>query len=149
MLRRDFFKAFTAATAAFYAAKSGVASVAAPKLPAAVRPKPQPSSGSPEVDYIISLLDRCSVVSISRSDCLAGGGFSVFEVTYVYEEGREMNDALAGCFDSSECRMRSVMVNSIADAIDMTSFRTLHCPVTARHEIVVEWIGPASALVFC
>lgn len=150
MLRRDFFKAFSAAAAAFYTAKSSVAAVPPPakKLPAA-RPAPpaRASTGTPEVDRILALLDQCSVVNIERSMTIDGFGY--FTVTYIYEEGRKRAPGLAEMFDQSQCRIRSVMVQSSAavDILDLNSGLRYPTMDSARHEIVIEWVGPASACV--
>jgi len=152
MLRRDFFKAFSAAAAAFYAAKSSAAAVPAPakKLPAAKQTAPaRPSTGTPEVDRILPLLDQCSVVNIERSRTIDGFGY--FTVTYIYEEGRNRDPGLADMFDSSKCKIRSVAVQSHApvDIIDLNSGLHYHTMDSLRHEIVIEWCGPASACVIC
>lgn len=150
MLRRDFFKAFTAAAAAFYAAKSSVAAVPPPakKLPAAKPTAPaKASTGTPEVDRILGLLDQCSVVNIEKSMTIDGA--CCFTVTYVYEEGRKRAPGLAEMFDQSQCRIRSVMVQSSAavDILDLNSGLRYPTMDSARHEIVIEWVGPASACV--
>lgn len=151
MLRRDFFKAFSAAAAAFYAAKSSAAAVPAPakKLPAAKQTAPaRPSTGTPEVDRILALLDQCSVVNIEKSMTIIDKA-CYFTVTYIYEEGRKRAPGLAEMFDQSQCRIRSVMVQSSAavDILDLNSGLRYPTMDSARHEIVIEWVGPASACV--
>ena len=144
MIRRDFFKAITAAAAALAAGKTAQAAMAPPVVD--LRPRylvtPALRTQDNAKQRAIALLNKCAVTGFSRKRV---GDVFLWEVDYVYDQhGRYMvnlNDDLARVMPS-DASPKSIEVVTEWDSIPVWHLGAVnHMPVDEpRHRIIVEWV---------
>jgi hypothetical protein len=152
MIRRDFFKALAAATAALYATKGTAIAVAPPPRPAEtmlLTPPPPPKAENPQ-QWIRDLLEKCVVVGYSSN--MTAGNLRVMDVEYIYDpEGRwrgaRLNDELRQWLPE-KAGIRSVNVSTAVKSVDITmpwgrGWKVQPSADDVEHRIEVEWICPA------
>lgn len=146
MIRRDFFKAITAAGAALAAGRTAIASISPPAVDLTPRLSVATAIKAHEKakNYALSLLNKCAVTSFSRTR--VGNAF-VWEVEYTYDRycyyAANLNDELAKIMPAV-AEPRSIEVVTEYHNIDVshlgwTENVRLEAP---RHRIIVTWVTP-------
>lgn len=143
MIRRDFFKAIAAASAAICAGRGAVA--ASPAARVAAPPVARPLESDPQ-SFIRELLKKAAAVSFHRVSKV--GDLVTIEVEYVYDEkGRyavNLNEELKQYLpDTAVIRSCEVVCQLREDLIDcnyLLGSRVYVPQVEPERRIIVEWL---------
>lgn len=140
MIRRDFFKALAAASAAIFASRWAVASLPKPK------PAKAPTLESDPQAFIRELLKKAAVVSFSR--VATAGDLVVMDVEYVYDEkGRyavnlneELKQHLPDTAVMQACEVVCQLKEDLAGYVHHLGDRKYAPPVEPEQRIIIRWL---------